>query len=146
MEPVAGIGSMVSSPLSECETALLPCEGGGGRFRSDVGEFKDSVSMGSNLAQVYLWSFPFKQDLQGISVLCWSTPGFQPWGRVRVSTEMDFRNFIQYLLIHYFIPGILLGTRKEDGVNKTQYLPSRISQVHKRMQMCEHMNTVIDYA
>lgn len=23
---VAGIGSMVSSPLSECETALLPCE------------------------------------------------------------------------------------------------------------------------
>lgn len=35
---------------------------------------------------------------------------------------------------------------QEDGVNKTQYLPSRISQVHKRRQMCEHMNTVIDYA
>lgn len=97
---------------------LLCClvKGVGGRFRSDVGEFKDSVSVGSNLAQVYLWFFPFKQDLQRISVLCWSTPGFQPWGRVRVSTEMDFRNFVQYLLIHYFIPGILLGTRKMEWI------------------------------
>lgn len=58
---------------------------------------------------------------------------------------MDFRNFIQYVLIPCFIPGVLLGSRKMEQI-RPSYLPSRSSRAHERRQMCEHMNIVIGYA